>query len=221
MTNLADVTCDGVLRMGLNDYRGLSAYEIAVQNGFEGSEEEWLASLKGEPGKSADTITVNRKRAVDGNISVNGTDINLRPGAPKTVTQAYDEISKAQTTGLTAEDIVNDLSSGGAQKVLSAEMGTILEYTKAEVFYVKLDIPVEDWAGDGPFTRDIEIAGIVGDEYSCGIHYSPTPDKVDEFIDHNVRIVAQKDDAITVQVDMIPSEAFPINVEVIIMKTRE
>lgn len=29
---------------------GESAYEIAVRNGFEGSEEEWLESLQGEPG---------------------------------------------------------------------------------------------------------------------------------------------------------------------------
>lgn len=29
---------------------GKSAYEIAVEHGFEGSEEEWLASLKGEKG---------------------------------------------------------------------------------------------------------------------------------------------------------------------------
>ena len=27
--------------------RGYSAYEIAVQNGFNGTEEEWLASLEG------------------------------------------------------------------------------------------------------------------------------------------------------------------------------
>lgn len=29
---------------------GLSAYKIAVNNGFQGTEQEWLASLKGEPG---------------------------------------------------------------------------------------------------------------------------------------------------------------------------
>lgn len=29
---------------------GKSAYEIAVKNGFEGTEEEWLASLKGDKG---------------------------------------------------------------------------------------------------------------------------------------------------------------------------
>ena len=32
--------------------KGLSAYEIAVKNGFEGSEQEWLASLKGEKGET-------------------------------------------------------------------------------------------------------------------------------------------------------------------------
>ena len=30
--------------------RGKSAYEVAVENGFSGTEAEWLASLKGEPG---------------------------------------------------------------------------------------------------------------------------------------------------------------------------
>ena len=29
---------------------GLSAYEVALENGFVGTEEEWLESLKGEPG---------------------------------------------------------------------------------------------------------------------------------------------------------------------------
>ena len=34
---------------------GKSAYEIAVENGFKGTEEEWLASLKGEQGPKGDT----------------------------------------------------------------------------------------------------------------------------------------------------------------------
>ena len=33
---------------------GLSAYQIALQNGFQGTEEEWLASLKGEKGDKGD-----------------------------------------------------------------------------------------------------------------------------------------------------------------------
>lgn len=35
----------------LEKIQGRSAYEVAVINGFEGTEGEWLASLKGEPGK--------------------------------------------------------------------------------------------------------------------------------------------------------------------------
>ena len=41
------VTCSSVITVPAN---GLSAYEIAVRHGFEGTEEEWLASLKGEKG---------------------------------------------------------------------------------------------------------------------------------------------------------------------------
>ena len=36
---------------GIDGKDGESAYEIAVRNGFEGTEEEWLESLKGEDGK--------------------------------------------------------------------------------------------------------------------------------------------------------------------------
>lgn len=38
---------------------GKSAYEVAVKNGFEGTEEAWLASLQGKPGK-APTIKLSR-----------------------------------------------------------------------------------------------------------------------------------------------------------------
>lgn len=31
-------------------FRGYSAYDVAVQHGFQGTEEEWLASLKGDKG---------------------------------------------------------------------------------------------------------------------------------------------------------------------------
>ena len=37
--------------------RGASAYEIAVANGYVGTEEQWLASLKGEKGDKCDPFT--------------------------------------------------------------------------------------------------------------------------------------------------------------------
>ncbi len=51
------VGSDGVARLsssgggsGERGPRGYSAYEVAVQNGFVGTESQWLASLEGEPG---------------------------------------------------------------------------------------------------------------------------------------------------------------------------
>lgn len=35
---------------------GLSAYEVAVANGFIGNESQWLESLKGEPGDDGQSI---------------------------------------------------------------------------------------------------------------------------------------------------------------------
>ena len=42
-----DISCRSSIEIPAN---GKSAYEIAVENGFEGTEEEWLASLQGPPG---------------------------------------------------------------------------------------------------------------------------------------------------------------------------
>lgn len=46
----------------LTTLRGYSAYEIAVINGFEGTEEEWLASLKGDKG---DTYSLTEEDKTD------------------------------------------------------------------------------------------------------------------------------------------------------------
>lgn len=56
------VTLDAILGQVSEEYRGKSAYEIAVIDGFVGTEEQWLASLQGEPGPAigvADAINSN------------------------------------------------------------------------------------------------------------------------------------------------------------------
>lgn len=63
---LAKGYTDSVLG-GSSDQGGKSAYEIAVDNGFEGTEEEWLQSLIGP----APTIGEN------GNWYINGEDTGL------------------------------------------------------------------------------------------------------------------------------------------------
>ena len=55
--------------------KGLSAYEIAVNNGFEGTEEEWLESLEGDtPQKGVDYYTEEDKTELIEEISATVTD---------------------------------------------------------------------------------------------------------------------------------------------------
>lgn len=62
----------GKMRMNVNTWKGDSAYEVAVENGFEGTEAEWLASLKGADGR---TTSVNGVEQADGNVTITGDDI--------------------------------------------------------------------------------------------------------------------------------------------------
>lgn len=55
---------------------GASAYEIALKNGFVGSEVEWLESLHGKDGKDGQPGKdgANGKDGADGKTPVKGTD---------------------------------------------------------------------------------------------------------------------------------------------------
>ena len=53
---------------------GKSAYEIAVQNGFSGTEQEWITSLTGTPGETP-TIGAN------GNWYIGAVDTGVKAGA--------------------------------------------------------------------------------------------------------------------------------------------
>ena len=56
-----------------------SAYDIAVENGFVGTEEEWLDSLKGEPGTIPETEQIQ-----GGVISFDSDKIYNSPSTPAT-----------------------------------------------------------------------------------------------------------------------------------------
>lgn len=62
----------GRMSMQLNNWRGYSAYEIAVKNGFEGTEAQWLESLKGADGQ---TTHVNGVEQKDGAVTITGENI--------------------------------------------------------------------------------------------------------------------------------------------------
>ena len=88
------INIDGRITTGL---RGESAYEVAVENGYTGTVQEWL------------TDTVNGIKGVKGDKGDKGDQGN----------SGY--------TGAAGElEVVNNLTSGGATSALSAEMGKTL-----------------------------------------------------------------------------------------------
>jgi len=58
---------------GADGAPGLSAYQIAVANGFVGNQTQWLASLVGPPGANG-TDGTNGSDGEDGQDGVDGTD---------------------------------------------------------------------------------------------------------------------------------------------------
>lgn len=58
---ILSVMCAGALAfslVGCNEKQVISAYDIAVKNGFVGTEQEWLQSLHGKDGQDAPAITI-------------------------------------------------------------------------------------------------------------------------------------------------------------------
>ena len=76
---------------GKDGAAGKSAYQIAVASGFDGTEQEWLASLKGEKGDKGDTGAAGAKgeKGDKGDPGKDGTDVDLTPYAKKTDLTAY------------------------------------------------------------------------------------------------------------------------------------
>lgn len=87
---------------------GLSAYEVALNNGFEGTEQEWLASLKGEPFTYEDftpeQLEALQKPAVDAATRADGAaqSANTAAGNANTAAQnannVADSVAELETT---------------------------------------------------------------------------------------------------------------------------
>lgn len=100
------------MERNLGRVQGLSAYEISTQKGFIGTEEEWIASLKGEPFTYAD-FTEEQLANLKG--------------------------EKGDKGEIAYSDIVDNLESLETQKPLSANQGRILNGLFDKVNNKKVD----------------------------------------------------------------------------------
>lgn len=104
---------------------GLSAYDLAVQNGFEGTLDEWLDSLKGTDGKDGVTPFIGK----NGNWWVGNTDLGISAsGYPAGVTSVA-------TLGIvpdTGEDLADKI-----QSVIDSNPNTTLFFPDGEYLVSK------------------------------------------------------------------------------------
>lgn len=102
---------------------GMSAYEIAVKNGFTGTETEWLKSLKGkDSGKSAYEIAVENGfngsetewlESLKGQNGLDGSDGKDAPAI--TITEIYDALKQNGYTGSFRDFVGEYLSKTNTQ----------------------------------------------------------------------------------------------------------
>ena len=78
---------------GKDGENGLSAYELAVQNGFAGTLTEWLESLKGADG-------INGKNGIDGKNGLSAYEIALKNGFVGTESEWLDSLKGENGTEL-------------------------------------------------------------------------------------------------------------------------
>lgn len=93
---------------GKDGQNGASAYEIAVQHGFSGTEAEWLASIKGEKGDTGEQ-GLQGEKGDTGAAGVNGRDgtDGFSPAASVEQTETGAVISITDKTGTTTATIKN------------------------------------------------------------------------------------------------------------------
>ena len=134
---------------------GLSAYEIALKHGFSGSEEEWLASLKGEQGEQgiqgvkgdtgatgpANTLSIGTVvSGASASASISGT----APNQTLNLVLPKGEDGQDGSPGITAEDVVDiqEVEAALANVVLRKTEQTL---TESEQEQVKTNLGILDY----------------------------------------------------------------------------
>ena len=158
---------------------GKSAYEVAVEEGYTGTEEEWLASLvgpqgqqgiQGETGEAAGFGTVSVSLQEDGGqpsatVAASGTDTakNFAFTFNNLKGEKGDKGDQGNSgyTGAAGElEVVNNLTDGGATKALSAEMGKTLEGEVSQL-EAKVDELIQPADTDDDFDISDENSNII------------------------------------------------------------
>lgn len=143
---------------GTDGKDGKSAYEIAIGHGFNGTEKEWLESLKGINGKTPD-IRIN----ANGNWFINGIDTNVNAKGEKGETGSGFKVTKQYQSISDMVSDTNPVNDSEVVVVISEDTGT---------FYLRLSSYIDqNGVANGylPIGNAKEISAIKGEKGDDGI----------------------------------------------------
>ena len=130
---------DKIIAEGIETAQGKSAFEIAVENGFVGTESEWLESLKGEKGADGKD-GINGKDGIDGKNGVDGQDgkdgTNGKDGQNGADGKNY-QVDIIESTETTLELQPNKFYKFGEVTELNLSLAEITDNTQLNEFMIE------------------------------------------------------------------------------------
>lgn len=130
---------DKIIAEGIETAQGKSAFEIAVENGFVGTVEEWLESLKGEKGADGKD-GINGKDGIDGKNGVDGQDgkdgTNGKDGQNGADGKNY-QVDIIESTETTLELQPNKFYKFGEVTELNLSLAEITDNTQLNEFMIE------------------------------------------------------------------------------------
>lgn len=170
----------------LEAIHGYSAYEVAIINGFKGTQEEWLESLKGEKGDKGDTGDTGEK-GDRGETGESAYEVAMRYGYAGTEAEFYADLSLFDERATAAE---NSAANAAASET-AAEA--------AKIAAEKARDAASEIAG-GDFASKTEAQGYADTAESNAKSYTdtkiatiPTPDVSGQIATHNTSETAHSD----------------------------
>lgn len=149
-----------------NTVEGMSAYDIAVKNGFKGTEAEWLKSLKGkDSGKSAYEIALENGfegteiewlESLKGQNGLDGQDGKDAPAI--TITEIYDALKKDGYSGSFRDFVAEYLTNTNTQTTEIYVSKAVLSCVSIVSTFTK-SVYTSSWIGSQMKTEEYSAAG--------------------------------------------------------------
>jgi len=111
-------TDTGVKAQGVD---GKSAYQIAIDNGFVGTETEWLNSLKGQDGKGIEGKYLKQIDNLDSYQGVNGEIVEYTGTTDNNYTRGFIYEKKGNSDSYTVESGTNSITITGADITVGSQ----------------------------------------------------------------------------------------------------